>query len=368
MQKPFFSIIVPIYNTPATYFEMCINSLVEQTFKDIEIILVDDGSKQDTASMCDQYAMKNSRIRVIHQQNQGVSAARNHGIDQSTADWIMFVDADDWIELDACERLSVALRENSCDMLLFNAVKEYPARREALNYGFKSGELYRTDDVTVREQLYRRAMGSPNTKAGKLCVVYYSPDKVFRRSFLMKNGLRFPVGLPKSEDKVFILSCFEKMDSMYYLSDALYHYRINDASVCNRYSETADLDRIALSKELSVIAERMDRELGALKGKPEYREITKEFYRFIFGIISDVLLLKYYHPDYPKGKIDRRSEAKKFLSQEPFASSISACSYGELPKNAMLKKFLLSHGMVGTFCFIKEAMKKLKDSKADTIV
>lgn len=351
MRQPFFSIIVPVYKVPQDYLECCLESIINQTFDEIEVILVDDGSPDNCGEICDEYAKKDSRIKVIHQENQGVSEARNNGIKAAKADWIMFVDSDDWIELDACERLKKHLDSNLCDILMFNGIKEYTDRQEKMNYGFENGRMYITENVDIREFIYRRAMQAPNAEGVRYCPAYYSWDKVYNRAFLINNALQYPKGLSKSEDKVFILRCFEKLNSLYYVDEILYHYRIHPSSVCNRYSENVDKDRIHLARLLSEIAERFDEELGRLKGVEDYNLITKDYMRFIFGIISDVLFLKYYHPDNPHKKT-RSIEAKKFINTEPFKSSIRECRYSELTIGGKVKKFLLSLNLVSTFCFI----------------
>ena len=364
--SPFFSIIVPIYNTPIGYFETCMNSLVNQRYGQFEILLVDDGSKAECAELCDQFAGKDNRVRVLHQENQGVSVARNNGIEAAKGEWILFVDADDWLDENTTERLRDHLSKTDCDILLFGALKEYSDKQETLYHGFADKTLYEMSDSHNRELFYRRAMGANNNKSGKTCVIYYSWDKAYRRDFLIENSLRYPVGIPKSEDKVFILSCFEKMKSLYYVNESLYHYRINNASVCNRYSDTADLDRIELSKILLPIAKRMDAELSAVKGVIGFNGIEHEFYRFMFGIISDVLLLKYYHPDYIGGGYKRHREALRFIHTEPFRSSIRECKYGELTREAQIKKFLLSKNMVGTFCMLKRLGQEARGAVAQS--
>lgn len=357
IEKPFFSIIIPIYNVDLHYFDECMNSILGQTFGDFEVILVDDGSREESGSACDQYAQKDARVRVIHQTNQGVSAARNHGIEAAIADWIMFVDADDWIEINACEVLKKYLEKGSCDILLFNAVKEFAGKQERLNYGLNGETFYKTDDVDTRELFYKRAMGSPNTRTGKLCVIYYSWDKVYRRQFLIENDVSYPVGIPRSEDKVFILSCFENMSSLYYIEEVLYHYRINRGSVSNRYSESVDSERIELTTKLLEIATRMDSEIAGIKANSTYAEITKQFYRFTFGIISDVFKQKFFHSDYPRSKNQRDIEVRAFLNTEPFKTSIKNVQYSELPNNVKLKKFMLSHGFASLFYRLKMAKK-----------
>lgn len=357
VSTPAFSIIIPIFNAPAAPFEACMDSILNQGFGNFEVILSDDGSSPECARRCDHYAESDSRVRVLHHPNQGVSAARNHGIEAATGQSVMFVDADDWLERDACGRLATWLEDHPCDILMFNAVREYPDGPKAMNYGFEHAHLYCTDDVEVREMLFRRVVGVPYTKQGRLGTAYYVWDKVFSRRFLMENNLRFPVGVPKSEDKVFVCSCFEKMRTLFYVEDVLYHYRMVASSACHKYSENADKDRMLLAEKMKVIVGRMDRELGRLKSDPDYHEMDKALDRFIFGLISDVFFLKYYHRDYPGN--DRRKEALALLSREPFRSALRNVPYGELTPNAKLKKFLLSHGFIGLFWLLKKRTRRV---------
>jgi glycosyltransferase involved in cell wall biosynthesis len=108
------SIIVPVYNT-AYYLPKCIKSMLNQTYHNIEIILVDDGSTDKSATICDKYAKRDKRIRVIHKKNGGVSSARNTGIENATGRYIMFVDSDDWLPLNAVESLHKAILFNDGD-------------------------------------------------------------------------------------------------------------------------------------------------------------------------------------------------------------------------------------------------------------
>lgn len=102
---PVISMIVPVYKVPEQFLRKCIESCMSQTFQDMEILLVDDGSPDDCGSICDEYAGKDQRIRVIHKTNGGLCSARNAGFLAARGEWIMFVDGDDWIEPDMCEQM-----------------------------------------------------------------------------------------------------------------------------------------------------------------------------------------------------------------------------------------------------------------------
>lgn len=358
---PFFSIIIPAFNAARDYLTQCLDSLVRQSFPAIEIILVDDGSREEFSSFYDEVASSDPRIIVIRQENKGVSAARNNGITHAGAPWIMFLDSDDWLELDSCEKLHAFLCAQKCDILLFGHIKEFSNGLQIRQKtGLVSSTLYNMDDVNVKERFYRRAMGTPNLDNNNLSTIYYSTDKVYSRAFLLNNELRFPDGLPKSEDKVFILRCFEKMHLLLFQDETLYHYRINEQSASNKYSPHVDEERRALSLYLDEIARRMDTELSRLKSDPEYNTIYQDYMRFVFGIISDVLFSKFYHKEYPYSNKQRDREVKAFLESEPFHSAIRYCRYNDLGVGAKVKRFMLSHGLTSLFCEGKKVLYSIK--------
>ena len=239
---------------------------------------------------------------------------------------------------------------------MYGCIKGYNGKHIISHYALQADHYYDTSLAENREVLYRAAMYPTH---GTVSGVYFCWDKVYRRSFLIENNLCFPVGLPKSEDKVFVLSCFEKVHRFKFLNHPLYYYRINVESVCNRYSEKADADRLRLAEILLPIAKRMDAEIGELKGNKEYSILTNDCKRFLFGIISDVFSLKFFHQDCPYSKRERKAMAKQFIKTEPFQSCIQDMRYNQLSASAKLKKFLLQHGWVGTYNCIYKLMLRL---------
>lgn len=111
------SVIAPVYNVEK-YIDRCIKSVLGQTLRDIELILVDDGSPDDCGKICDGYAATDSRIKVIHKENGGVSAARNDGLSIATGEYVIFVDSDDWVEPDACEVMYQSAKNNNADIVI----------------------------------------------------------------------------------------------------------------------------------------------------------------------------------------------------------------------------------------------------------
>ena len=133
MNEPKISIIVPIFNGEL-YLEECLNSLVNQTFNDIEIICVNDGSTDNSMKILEDFQKKDSRIEIISQPNQGVSIARNNGVNQANGEYVLFVDSDDWLDLDACAELYSNAVSNDSDIVLFNSVIENESNPVHLEY------------------------------------------------------------------------------------------------------------------------------------------------------------------------------------------------------------------------------------------
>ena len=118
------SVIVPVYNVEK-YLEKCVESILNQSLKDIEIILVDDGSPDNCPQICDEYATKDSRVKVCHKQNGGLSSARNEGLKHVSGEYYMFVDSDDWLDSETCEVTYNYAKQNDADCLMFSYTKEF---------------------------------------------------------------------------------------------------------------------------------------------------------------------------------------------------------------------------------------------------
>lgn len=150
------SIVVPCYKV-ADFLPQCIESLINQTYKDIEIILVDDGSPDDTGKLCDEYAKKDNRIKVVHKQNEGLAAARNSGQDVASGFAMMFLDGDDWLEPTCCERAYQAMMKNNVELVMFDQYINYP-NSQIVQHSFDDGKGARTFSKEQCEQLQARVL------------------------------------------------------------------------------------------------------------------------------------------------------------------------------------------------------------------
>lgn len=211
------SIIVPIYNGE-DHMDRCVASVLGQTYSNIELILVNDGSTDGTGALCDRWAAKDSRVRVIHQKNAGVSAARNAGLNAATGAYIGFVDADDTIHA-ATYATAVAAAED-CDMVMWDAVTVWEdGRREADTIA-----LLEDDRVLTRQDWSPALL---RLMAGSACRCLYRAE--------LLNDVRFPVGIKLSEDRLFNLQAMGKAQSLRYLKNGMYFRVIRPGSAVNRY-------------------------------------------------------------------------------------------------------------------------------------
>lgn len=207
-----FSIIIPIYKVQ-DYLEKCVDSVCGQTYNDIEIILVDDGSPDNCPAICDEYAKKDSRIKVIHKENGGLSDARNSGLEIATGEYIFFVDSDDYIEADTCEKFA-CFAEKGYDILIGDAIVE----------GGKCDLSHiEIDEAISGVAYYKLALLKQKTPI----VAWIN---AYRREYLIENDLRFKYGI-LHEDVEFTPRAFLAARSVFYTTHFFYHYMIRDNSI-----------------------------------------------------------------------------------------------------------------------------------------
>ena len=231
MDKYKISIIIPVYNVDK-YIKKCLDSIVEQTHKNLEIILIDDGSSDNSGKICDEYSKKNKRIKIFHQKNSGVSVARNKGIDNATGDYIMFVDPDDWIELNACEKLLNKIKKDDLDILVFNFYKEYIHSSE------KHKRYKFNDRKTIIEKLQAKIL-APSMKIPQFDIqgVGFTWNKIVSAESIRNQKFPFEGKKAIFEDVVFYYNLLEKVKKVEICNEYLYHYRVLNNSATRGYNK-----------------------------------------------------------------------------------------------------------------------------------
>ena len=217
-EKDLISIIVPVYNV-GQYLDRCMTSILQQTYRRLEIILVDDGSTDSSPAKCDAYARKDSRVRVIHKPNGGLSDARNAGLAVASGDYIGYVDSDDWIEPDMYERMHQACAAHGAQLAVCRYFCEYKDHTVAGGGG----------SVVP---LSREALLEIYISGHEEYVIYNSVwSKLFHRDLV--SGALFPKGR-NSEDIMYTTRAFCKVERAVYLDQCFYHYVLDrDGSIMN---------------------------------------------------------------------------------------------------------------------------------------
>ena len=216
-KEPKISVIVPVYKAEK-YLHKCVDSLLAQTFTDFEILLVDDGSLDKSGEICDEYAEKDSRIRVFHKGNGGVSSARQCGLDNARGEYVIHADPDDWVEANMLEELYAKAKEEDADMVICDFYEEY------LKTGFikhiKQSPVELEPDAILKELLHQQLHGS--------CC-----NKLVKRICYNLYRIKFPMELQCNEDLYVNIALLKNKINVVYYPKAFYHYihEINDNSL-----------------------------------------------------------------------------------------------------------------------------------------
>ncbi|MHA6485271.1 glycosyltransferase family 2 protein [Paenibacillus sp. strain BS8-2] len=220
------SVIVPVYNTEK-YLSECIESLLAQTLDSCEFLFINDGSRDGSLAILERYRMKDSRIRVINQENQGVSAARNAGIAAARGEYIGFVDSDDWVEADMFEVMYQAAKASDCDIVLIDYVTQLEGQSLRTHFEITSGT--RLDRAYVEREVMPIYM--KGWSMNSVC------NKLFRAELIVGNEIFFQKGRVLGEDKLFGMELLAASNSMFYEKYAGYHYREVQGSATRNLSK-----------------------------------------------------------------------------------------------------------------------------------
>ena len=228
------SIIVPVYKVEK-YLNRCINSLINQTMKNIEIILIDDGSPDNCPFLCDQWKNKDARIKVVHKKNGGLSSARNTGIEVASGKYIGFVDSDDEIEHDMYEKMYKVCEKYNVDFAMCDYQRKLRNGQTYLKTLNIDGGYYSKEKII--KDIFPSLIMSSSIEYGPILSVWHC---LYNSNFLRKNNLKFDEEVKWSEDNIFSAFAGYYANSFYYLkNEGLYYYHQNENSITTSYRHGA---------------------------------------------------------------------------------------------------------------------------------
>lgn len=275
MTKPKVSVIVPVYNVQ-DYLDDCMVSIVGQTFTDLEIIMVDDGSTDSSGQLCEDWAKKDSRIRVVHKQNAGLGFARNTGIEHASGDYLAFIDSDDYVAPEMLETLYNYALSYGAEVVysagFYRAFSNGEIKDPVIDY---DGPVFYHAEAVV-SQLLPDVISAPpeHVDDGKVGVSTWKA--LYKAELFTEKGLRFPSEREFiSEDAIYQIDCLKLATSALVIPEVLYYYRENFASLSMKYK----LDRFELDKVL------YHEQLRRVEGLPNQETLVERIQRIFISNI-----------------------------------------------------------------------------------
>lgn len=314
-EKPEISVIIPVYRVDVKLLKRCLNSLETQTEQNIEILLVFDEELSEYCELIDSYSRQMGNLRVMEREHQGVSAARNKGIQSASGTWITFVDADDWLESDALEYLKKTAEEQNADIVMGEHLMEYGTASQSHQYR-QLEEVF----IGEKKRIFETDVLKPQTGAG------FVWGKIFRKRFLVENQIYFDEALSSAEDAEFMFRAACTANKIIYITKTCYHYWYNANSAVRRYQ--------------SDYVERYSRAMRALKKDIDERK-GKEYCReaYYSCVLYHLLLIAVnysFHPDSGLNEKEQINEFRSLLKQPLFKEAIGHIHYQDFSKTRQI--------------------------------
>ncbi len=347
--SPKVSFIIPVYNVDK-YLTKCVNSVRCQTESNIEIILVDDGSTDNSGKICDIFSKKDSRILTIHQKNQGVSVARNTGLDNATGEWVTFVDSDDWIDKQLCENTVSYAEKMSADIVMFSywTVCDNKKKKSKLIDLFQ-GNITDEKELILKKTISQYYGGNVMNNGVSAGTTW---GKLIRRDIIENNNLRFKEGITRAQDTVFWLYGFNCCKKICLLDENLYYYRLNDGNVTsgNKYLPECEKPFSMLLNEYQAFL--------SINGYDKYSDFRDAFNIRAVNVILWHMKHKYLHKNYKVTIKQRINDIKKLLKQNPYKESVKNVKLKYLPKSLTLLVLCARCHITAFYCILQSCVYK----------
>ena len=306
------SFIIPVYGVEK-YIHKCLDSVLNQTFTDFEVVIVDDGSPDNCPAICDEYAAKDERIKVIHKKNGGVSAARNDGIKAASGKWAYFVDSDDWLEPDSAEKLYKRAIDTGADCVISDPIVQYSNRSVR---GYMFSEEFCTEDRSIIEGVQKFMLCHKYNPyyTTRTTVGVAAPWAKFVRMDLIKDNKVYfdPYVLGRFDDGLWTLYMLDHVKKLAYLAEPTYNYRIIGTSICYSFKANA--------MEILERGFEKTEEFIVKTGKDE--SFRKAAYGRICRYLSLQLSQYFFADANPKSKKEAAKELKALIARDPYRTAL----------------------------------------------
>lgn len=303
------SIIVPVYNVEK-YLSKCIESIINQNYKDIEIILVNDGSTDNSGEICDKYMQKDKRIRVIHKINEGVSIARNTGLKVATGEYIAFVDGDDFVHEDIYTKLISIIDNSKYDLVMCRFYRSFANEKNVIEQEpLRQGEYSKE---SIYKELILPMIGNDFNNIGKTLIMGAIWRGLYKKEIINKNRIEFPK-IKIAEDMLFHLNYLLYCNYVYVEKKAYYYYRYNSNSATKKYI-TSLWD--TLNRQLTMISNDL-KKFGLLNEESKERLKSNTFYFIAWCFTNEC------NPNNTKKYRDVVKEMKKISNTRYFKSTFT---------------------------------------------
>lgn len=317
---PEISVIVPVYNAEL-YLERCVNSILGQSFLDFELILMDDGSTDNSPEICDAMGEKDPRIRVIHKQNTGVSDTRNQAIRLACGKYVAFVDADDYIAEKMLELMYKELHNHNCDLVMCNYYIDSGGKLTPAKMKYELSYDTKTD---VKNRLLQRYYETDQVGLYSLC------NKLFRRSLIANHQIEMNVELAIAEDAWFVFDYLKVCSSVRYVSVPLYYYYQNPNSAMHRV-------RLDQYEKWVYTRKRLLAENENLQFKLDYQKFYSEFCYKVCIYLRSLI------------KIGEKTRAREIMKDSFFSDAMKHTTAVAYPAHIKVILWLLEYKLYG-FC------------------
>lgn len=314
---PLLSIIIPVYRVEK-YIRRCLGSILNGIRdENVEVLIIDDGSPDNSGKIADSCARKHPLIQVIHQENEGVAAARNTGIHLAKGEWLYFVDSDDWLADGAIDiLLGKCLESADADIIMFDAWKNTGNRESSWEHFQK--EAVWTEKKSVR-RLQRGALYFQAANMATSVPLAAPWDKIYKRMFLLQQEISFQPELKVLDDMVFNMAAFGKANKVAYYKEKIYHYRYVPESITNSYTP----DRIILDRKVwaylnNYMIKSFQEDEWAEKDKDSF---IQAYYCRIIKSFSICCRLVFFHPQNKKNLRHKIEYVKEILGTEPYQTA-----------------------------------------------